>query len=136
MNADERAINDVLSQYEAALNASDANAVMRLYAGDGVFLPQHFQPGVGAAEIRRTYDSVFSAIQLSVTFEVQEILQLSPFWAIARTRSNGTVKVHATGESKEEANQELFLFQKVEGTWKIARYAFSTTNPAVVPGDP
>ncbi|CAG9261121.1 YybH family protein [Paraburkholderia caribensis] len=130
MNADERAINDVLSQYEAALNASDANAVMRLYAGDGVFLPQHFQPGVGTAEIRRTYDSVFSAIQLSVTFEVQEILQLSPFWAIARTRSNGTVKVHATGESKEEANQELFLFQKVEGTWKIARYAFSTTNPA------
>jgi hypothetical protein len=29
-----------------------------------------------------------------------------------------------------EANQELFLFQKVDGTWKIARYSFSTVLPA------
>jgi hypothetical protein len=39
------------------------------------------------------------------------------------------VTVLATGQSGPEANQELFVMQRVEGAWKIARYAFSTTNP-------
>ncbi|SDG37311.1 YybH family protein [Paraburkholderia phenazinium] len=132
MNADEKAVADVLNQYEAALNASSTRAVMLLYADDGVFMPQHFQSSVGAEAIRSAYDIVFDAIQLTVKFAVQEIRQLSPDWVVARTNSAGSVKIHATGESKAEANQELFLFQKVAGTWKIARYAFSTTNPAAV----
>jgi hypothetical protein len=28
-----------------------------------------------------------------------------------------------------EANQELFVFQKIDGTWKIARYCFCL-NPS------
>jgi len=32
-------------------------------------------------------------------------------------------------QSSPEANQELFVFQKVDSDWKIARYCFSTTNP-------
>jgi hypothetical protein len=59
-----------------------------------------------------------------------EILQIAPDWALARTNSAGKVKVHATGESSPEGNQELFVFQKIDGAWKIARYCFSTTNPA------
>ena len=31
--------------------------------------------------------------------------------------------------SSERLVQELFVFQKVDGAWKIARYCFSTTNP-------
>jgi uncharacterized protein (TIGR02246 family) len=130
MNADEKAVANVLNQYEAALNASSTRAVMPLYADDGVFMPQNFPSSVGAEAIRSAYDTVFDAIQLTVIFEVQEIRQLSPDWVMARTHSAGSVKVHATGESQAEANQELFLFQKVAGTWKIARYAFSTTKPA------
>jgi hypothetical protein len=55
---------------------------------------------------------------------------MAPNWVFARTNSAGTVKVHATGGGGPEANQELFLFQKIDGDWKIARYCFSTTNPA------
>jgi uncharacterized protein (TIGR02246 family) len=130
MNADEKAVANVLNQYEAALNASSTRAVMPLYADDGVFMPQNFPSSVGAEAIRSAYDTVFDAIQLTVMFEVQEVRQLSPDWVMARTHSAGSVKVRATGESQAEANQELFLFQKVAGTWKIARYAFSTTRPA------
>jgi hypothetical protein len=72
---------------------------------------------------------VFTAITLSVNFNIAEIHQIAPEWAIARTNSAGTVKVKVTGGGGPEANQELFVFQKVDGTWKIARYCFSTTNP-------
>ncbi|MEY2427666.1 MAG: hypothetical protein QOJ40_551, partial [Verrucomicrobiota bacterium] len=50
-------------------------------------------------------------------------------WVLARTNSAGKVKVQTTGEGGPEANQELFVFQKIDGTWKIARYCFCTTNP-------
>jgi uncharacterized protein (TIGR02246 family) len=129
MNGDEQAVAAVLGKYQDALNQSDTNAVMKLYASDAVFMPQHFPSSVGADAVRKAYDSVFTIITLSVNFNIAEIHQIAPEWAIARTNSAGTVKVKATGGGGPEANQELFVFQKIDGTWKIARYCFSTTNP-------
>ena len=102
---------------------------MKLYAPDGVFMPQHFPSSVGADAVRKAYDGVFAAITLSVKFDIAEVRQLAPGWAFARTNSAGTVNLHATGQTTPEANQELFVFQKLGNDWKIARYCFSTTNP-------
>ena len=129
MNANEKAVAAVLADYEDALNQSDTNAVMKLYASDGVFMPQHFPSSVGADPVRKAYDGVFEAITLKVKFVVAEVHQIAPDWAIARTNSAGTVTVKATGGGGPEANQELFVFQKIDGAWKIARYCFSTINP-------
>ena len=129
MNTEEKAIATALSRYEEALNQSDTAAVMKLYAPDGVFMPQHFPSSVGADAVRKAYDEVFRTITLTVKFAIAEIKQVGPDWAFARTNSAGTLKVNATGQSSPEANQELFVFQKVGGDWKIARYCFSTTNP-------
>ena len=129
MNADEKAVAAVLAKYQDALNQSDTDAVMKLYASDGVFMPQNSPSSVGVQAVRKAYDAVFDAIQLTVKFEIAEVRQLAPDWAFARTNSAGKVKVHATGESAAEGNQELFVFQKIGGDWKIARYCFSTTNP-------
>ena len=129
MNADEKAIAGVLVKYQDALNQSSTDAVMELYALDGVFMPQNSPSSVGAQAVRKAYDAVFDAIKLSVKFDIAEIRQLAPDWAFARTNSAGRVKVNATGESGAEGNQELFVFQKIGGDWKIARYCFSTTNP-------
>ena len=129
MNANEEAIAAVLAKYQDALNQSDSEAVMKLYTADGVFMPQHSPSSIGAAAVRKAYDAVFNTIKLRVKFEVAEIKQVAPDWALARTNSAGRVKVLATGEGSPEANQELFVFQKIDSKWKIARYCFSTTNP-------
>ena len=92
-------------------------------------MPQHFASSVGEQAVRKAYDGVFEAITLKVMFAIAEVRELAPEWVMARTNSAGTVTVHATGESNAEANQELFVFQKIAGAWKIARYCFSTTNP-------
>ena len=130
MNADEQAVAAVLGRYQDALNQSDTDAVMTLYAPDGVFMPQNSPSSVGAEAVRKAYEAVFAAIRLTVTFQIAEARQLAPDWVLARTNSTGTVKIHATNASAPEANQELFLFQRLGGTWKIARYCFSTTTPA------
>ena len=130
MNADEKAIAAVLAKYQDALNQSNTDAVMKLYAADGVFMPQNSPSSVGAQAVRKAYDAVFDAIKLTVKFDVVEVRQLAPEWGFARTNSAGRVRVNATGETSAEGNQELFVFQKIGETWKIARYCFSTTNPA------
>lgn len=130
MNPNEKAVAEVLAKYQDALNQSDTDAVMKLYARDGVFMPQNSPSSVGAGEVRKAYDAVFKTIKLTVKFNVAEVVEIAPNWVFARTNSAGTVKVHATGAGGPEANQELFLFQKIDGAWKIARYCFSTTNPA------
>jgi uncharacterized protein (TIGR02246 family) len=129
MNTDETAVADVLKQYERALNASDAAAALALYAPDGIFMPQHSMASVGTAAVRAAYDAVFAAITLTVAFEIAEVRQLAPDWVLARTNSAGHTRDDASGAVSPEANQELFLFQKLGGDWKIARYCFCTTNP-------
>lgn len=127
---DRAAIESVLSTYETALNKSDTDAVLALYADDGVFMPQHSLPSVGKVAVRIAYGKVFEAITLEVSFAIDEVVQVAPTWAFARTRSTGFVTVHASGDRMPEGNQELFLLQKSPaGEWKIARYIFSTTNP-------
>ncbi len=130
MTATTEAVTALLAKYNEALNASSTDAVMPLYAEDGVFMPPYSQSAVGTGAVRKAYDAVFKAITLNVKFTIAEIVDLGPGWAFARTNSAGTTTDHATGTKSAEGNQELFIFKKDhDGAWKIARYSFSPTNP-------
>src|SRR5258708_19419073 len=127
MNTDEKAISAALTKYEDALNRSDTDAVMKLYAPDGVFMPQNFPSTIGADAVRKAYDGVFRTITLSVKFAVAEITQVGHDWAFARTNSPGMVKVTATDQSSPDANQELFDLQTPAHHCHITLYYFPTT---------
>jgi uncharacterized protein (TIGR02246 family) len=128
--ADQEAIRAAMSSYEAALNGSNTEAAMTLYAEDGVFMAPNNQSAIGKAAVRRAYDAVFKAITLKVRFTIAELVVMASQWAFVRTNSAGTQKINATGATSAEANQELFIFRKGDdGQWRIARYSFSTTNP-------
>lgn len=67
-------------------------------------------------------------IQLSIEFFIEEI-EVEGNMAYAVTSSKGTVKIHTNGVEAPEATRELFVFEKVYGEWKIARYMFNKTEP-------
>jgi len=130
MSATTEGVTTLLAKYNEALNASSTDAVMPLYTEDGVFMPPYSQSAVGLASVRKAYDAVFNAITLNVKFTIAEIVELGPGWAFARTNSAGTTTDHATGAKSAEGNQELFVLKRDDdGSWKIARYSFSPTNP-------
>ena len=130
MSAATEGVTALLAKYNEALNASSTDAVMPLYTEDGVFMPPYSQSAVGLASVRKAYDAVFNAITLNVKFTIAEIVELGPGWAFARTNSAGTTTDHATGAKSAEGNQELFVLKRDDdGSWKIARYSFSPTNP-------
>ncbi|MGX7707816.1 YybH family protein [Methylobacterium sp. Gmos1] len=123
-------IENVLLAYETALNASDLDKVLSVFAPDGVFMAPNSPSTVGADAIRAAYNGIFQTITFDTELTVEEVVQVAPDWAFARTSSNGHVTVNAIKQRVPDANHELFILHKGYGdAWKIARYSFATTNP-------
>lgn len=121
---DQNAIKELLFAYRDALNASSTDQVIPLYTTDGVFMPTGFPTAVGADQVRQAYDGVFTNIKLNIEFFIDEV-QVEGDHAFARTTSRGTTLIHATGATVPEENRELFVLQRTDGGWKIARYMFN-----------
>lgn len=121
-------IQELLNEYKKSLNTADAKLAQSLYTKDGVFMPTEAPSGIGSEGILKSYEFVFSQIQLNIEFFIEEIV-VEGNMAFAVTSSKGTVKILANGIVAPEANRELFVFEKVDGEWKIARYMFNKTEP-------
>ncbi len=129
VGAEERqAIESTLLQYEKTLNKSDLKGVLELYTPDGVFMPSGAPSAIGTEEVRAAYEYVFATIRLDIKFTIDEIVQ-SGNYAFARTISRGQVTILAEGVTAPEENRELFVLQKRNGAWKIARYMFNKMSP-------
>lgn len=118
------AIEKVLFSYRDALNSSDVNNVLPLYTDDGVFMPSNAPSAIGQEQVKAAYEFVFSQIQLNIEFYIDEIV-VNGDYAFARTTSKGTTLIHANKQTVAEENRELFVLQKTNGTWQIARYMFN-----------
>ena len=117
-------IETMLADYEQALNASDVEAVLRLYADDGVFMPSGAPTASGTTKLKAAYSHVFTTIKLDIRFTIDEVVVDGDF-AFARTVSRGKVTILADEITVPEENRELFVFRKHEGEWRIARYIFN-----------
>lgn len=120
-------IERVLSEYQESLNTANASLAHSLYLKDGIFMPSGAPSAVGSEQILKSYEYIFSQIQLNIEFFIDEIVVEEGF-AYATTGSKGTAIIQATGEKIPEENRELFVFEKVGGEWKIARYMFNKTK--------
>jgi uncharacterized protein (TIGR02246 family) len=129
-SAETAPISATVTSYEVAMNASNTDALIALYAEDGVLMPPYSHSVVGKAAVREAYVAGSKVFALHVKFNIAEVVQMAPDWAFVRTNSAGTMKINATGATSDEANQELFILRKnAGGKWKIVRYSFSSTNP-------
>jgi len=120
-------IKKLLFTYRDALNASDVNKVLPLYTEDGIFMPSGAPTSIGTEQVKGAYEFVFSNIELSIEFYIDEI-SINGDYAFARTTSKGSTLIHATGATVPEENRELFVLQKENGQWKIDRYMFNKMN--------
>lgn len=127
-NEEQLKLEELLSTYKTALNTSNAELAKRLYSTDGIFMPTEAPSAIGSDQIFKSYEFIFSQIQLNIEFFIEEI-KIAGNMAFAVTSSKGSTLIHATGESVPEANRELFVFEKESGQWKIARYMFNKTEP-------
>lgn len=124
MTQDQHAIKALLTDYEAALNASNAEQATGMYAAEGTFMPTGAPTASGTEAILATYRYIFSQIRLDIAFDIHEIV-VSGDVAFAHTSSRGTVTVLATDARAPEANRELFFLRRENGSWKVSHYMFN-----------
>ena len=125
MNQD---IVSVIKAYEKALNASDTAAALGLYGEDPIFMPQYSGALSGRDAVKAGYDHVFKTLKLNVTFTVHEVVEMGNL-AYVRTTSAGQTEILAKKATIKEGNNELFIFRREHGKWKIHRYLFASTSP-------
>ncbi len=125
---DKQQIEQLLSTYKTSLNTSDAKLSTSLYTKDGMFMPSEAPTATGLEDIQKSYEYVFSQIQLTIEFFIEEIV-IEGNMAFATTTSKGTTLIHANSQTVPEENRELFVFEKVNKKWKIARYMFNKMKP-------
>ncbi len=121
---DKQQIEHLISVYEKSLNTSDAQLATGLFAKNGKFMPSGGPSAIGTENIKGSYEYVFSQIQLNITFSIDEIVIEGDF-AFVTSTSKGTTLIRANGQTVPEINRELFVFEKENGEWKIARYMFN-----------
>jgi uncharacterized protein (TIGR02246 family) len=121
-------IKELIKTYEIALNANDLEKILALYGSEPVFMPQHAPALVGRDAVRAGYKQVFETLKLNIRFEVHEIEEAGD-WAWARTSSAGRTRILAAGVEVTEGNNELFIFRREGGEWRIHRYLFATNQP-------
>jgi uncharacterized protein (TIGR02246 family) len=125
MNQD---IVKVIQAYERSLNASDSQAALALYGEDPIFMPEYSAALGGREAVKAGYEKVFSVLKLNVNFTIHEVVEMGDL-AYVRTTSAGRTEILAKKTTVTEGNNELFIFRREHGKWKIHRYLFASTNP-------
>jgi ketosteroid isomerase-like protein len=62
--------------------------------------------------------------KLTLEFTIAEIV-VNGNYAFARSTSKGFLVIKSSGQTIPDEHRELFVFEKVKGDWKIARYMYN-----------
>src|SRR5258708_36507006 len=90
--------------------------------------PKMRKPSLAAKRCKRGTNTVPRPIKVNVVFTIHEIVEMGDL-AYGRTTSVGQQEVLATHKILQEANNELFIFRREQGQWKIHRYMFAASKP-------
>jgi len=119
----------ILDTYSKALDANDVETLVELYSPNGVFMREDMPAVVGRDALRDSYKNVFATLKVGLSFKVQEAEQSGDLgWA--RSVSTGKVKVLASGAETTESYNQLIVFRKEGGAWKIRSYLYASNKSA------
>ena len=121
------AIEKLIFSYQDALNASDIDKVISLYTQNGSLLANAAPTADGADAVRGTYQYVFDNFSYTLQFSIIEII-VNGDSAFARSTSKGSFVIKANGQTIADENRELFVFDKENGQWRIARYMYNKSK--------
>ena len=124
---DKEAIERTIAVYFDALNSSSVQNAVNQYTANGVFMPKEAPTSVGTEQLKGAYGHVFGTLGFIDMAHTIDELTVEGNFAIVRTSSLGNVKILADDVIIEGAtHRELFVMQKQNNEWKIARYMFNT----------
>ncbi len=122
----------VMDSYAAALRANNVEALVALYASNGVFMRDNMPAVVGREALRAAYREVFATLKVDLRFTIQET-EVSGDMAWLRATSAGRLKVLASGVESDDAFNLVVIFRREADTWKIRNYIYASSRPGMGP---
>ena len=127
--ADAAPLAAIMERYAAALRSNDVEALVGLYAADGVFMRENFPAVAGTDALRAAYRDLFAALKVDLSFKILEA-EVAGDLAWLRGISTGRLKVLATGVETADSFNQLVVFRRIGAAWKIRSYLFASDKPA------
>ncbi len=121
---DKAAAEKLVREYFTALNAADAAKVVSLFTADGILLPTGAPTASGTEQLTGNYQYVFDNFAFDLKVTIEEV-RVQGNYASVRSISKGSLVIKASGQKVEDDFRELFVLQKVDGSWKIATYMYN-----------
>jgi ketosteroid isomerase-like protein len=81
----------------------------------------------GAEAVKGTYQYVFDNFTYDLKFTVLDVV-VNGNTAFVRSQSKGSFVIKASNQKVDDEFRELFVFEKENGQWKIARYMYNKTK--------
>ncbi|MDP1962090.1 MAG: nuclear transport factor 2 family protein [Reyranella sp.] len=122
----------IMESYAAGLRSNNVEALVALYASNGVFMRDNMPAVVGRDALRAAYREVFATLKVDLAFTIQEI-EAAGDMAWLRATSSGRIKVLATGTESAEAFNLVVIFRREAGAWKIRNYIYASSRPGAGP---
>lgn len=116
--------------YFAALNNSDTEAIVHVFAEDGIFMADEAPTAVGHEELRDRFEATFKGIGFDREVQVDTDLRRHNL-AYVQTHSTGTITMLATGVVVPVTSRELFVLRKIGTDWRVVAYMFNRPEPAI-----
>lgn len=82
---------------------------------------------IGADALRAAYRNVFATLKVDLTFQIQET-EVAGDMAWLRSISKGRIKTLATGATADESYNQLVVFRREAGIWKIRCYLYASNK--------
>lgn len=122
----------IMDSYAAGLRANNVEALVALYASNGVFMRDNMPAVVGRDALRAAYREVFATLKVDLNFTIQET-EVSGDMAWLRATSAGRLKVLASGVESNDAFNLVVIFRREAGAWKIRNYIYASSRPGMGP---
>jgi ketosteroid isomerase-like protein len=117
----------ILDTYSKALDSNDVETLVGLYATNGVLVREDKPPAIGKEALRAAYKDIFATLKAALSFKVQDAEQSGDLgWT--RSVATGKVKVLATGKELSDSYNELIVFRREGGAWKIRTYFYASSK--------
>ena len=122
----------IMDSYAAGLRAKNVEALVALFASNGVFMRDNMPAVVGRDALRVAYREVFATLKVDLAFTIQET-EVAGDMAWLRATSSGRIRTLATGMETAEAFNLVVVFRREAGAWKIRNYIYASSRPGMGP---
>ncbi len=127
--ADIAAINSVIDEVGAALNAGDAARWGDLFTEDVIVMRPNELSAIGREANRERLEELFDQYTLDITFSTEEVV-VAGDWAFVRDTYSETVTPKGAGEPQMIYGKQInILRRQPDGSWKITRRIHNRNPP-------